>query len=130
MELSIKVKMSIYQCNIIATWRNQLVAAKKIIGEFSEAQLNLFMQEAELMSSVRPHGSFLKNDSLILGEHVVQFLGVALSPPCILTKYYPSGSVLSHFRTGRIQEWEIKLKIMRGVAAGMDHLHKEKVVHR
>ena len=66
----------------------------------------------------------------MFGENLVQFLGISLNPPCILTRYYPSGSALSHFKSGKLQDWKIKLKILCGIAAGMDHLHKEKVVHR
>jgi serine/threonine protein kinase len=52
-------------------WRNQHVAVKKVKGELSDAQLQNFKQEAELLSNLRPH------------RNVVLFLGVCLEPLCI-----------------------------------------------
>jgi hypothetical protein len=39
-----------------AKWRNQMVAVKRVIGEFTASQVEEFVSEADLMSKLRPHG--------------------------------------------------------------------------
>jgi serine/threonine protein kinase len=99
-------------------WRNQAVAVKKISGTFTAKQLDAFMAEAELMSKLRPH------------ENIIQFLGVVSSnPPAIVTKYYELGSLLQFLQNKSLAESTV-IGILKGISAGMTHLHTENVIHR
>jgi hypothetical protein len=40
--------------------RNQDVAVKRVIGEFTASQVDDFVSEADLMSKLRPHGKCLQ----------------------------------------------------------------------
>lgn len=65
-----------YGIVFLATWRMQKVAVKKIKEEgFTEKQMNDFTSEAQLYMTLRPH------------KNVVIFLGVTLTPLCIVTEY-------------------------------------------
>lgn len=99
-------------------WRNQTVAMKRIMGELTNEQLQDFLSEAELMSAILPH------------ENVVQLYGVVSQPPCIVLKYYPNGSLLSYLNSEKELSTRTMFTILKGIAAGCAHLHKEKIVHR
>jgi predicted Ser/Thr protein kinase len=99
------------------TWRNASVACKKILGDLQPKQLKEFFAEAELMSSLRPH------------ENVIQLLGISMNPPCIITKFYENGSLLNLLKKRELSLKE-NFKILKGIAAGMEHLHMEKIIHR
>jgi len=96
-------------------WRNQDVAVKKMLGTFSKQQFEAFLAEAEIMSKLRPH------------ENVIQFLGVSNSnPPAIVTKYYELGSLLQY----KVVEEATMIGVLKGIAAGVAHLHAENIIHR
>eukprot|EP01114_Cavostelium_apophysatum_P015196 TRINITY_DN4096_c0_g1_i1.p1 TRINITY_DN4096_c0_g1~~TRINITY_DN4096_c0_g1_i1.p1 ORF type:complete len:789 (+),score=95.98 TRINITY_DN4096_c0_g1_i1:134-2500(+) len=96
-------------------WRNQTVAVKKVKQGVDTTD---FMEEANLMLKLRPH------------ENVVQLLGVCSDPLCIVLKYYENGSLHRYLRNTASVAWNIKVGVMKGIAAGMAHLHAEKVIHR
>eukprot|EP01114_Cavostelium_apophysatum_P019655 TRINITY_DN6398_c0_g2_i2.p1 TRINITY_DN6398_c0_g2~~TRINITY_DN6398_c0_g2_i2.p1 ORF type:complete len:581 (+),score=69.96 TRINITY_DN6398_c0_g2_i2:508-2250(+) len=99
-----------------AEWRNQAVAVKQVKSEVNSDE---FLKEAHLMLSLRPH------------ENVIQLLGVVMSPNiCIVLRYCEGGSLLEYLRKEYEIAWNVKLEIMKGIAAGMSHLHREKIIHR
>jgi serine/threonine protein kinase len=95
------------------------VAAKYLSGSWDEAKVAEFEEEAGVMATLRPH------------DNVIQLLGVVLHPqPCIVTRYYSKGSLRSHLDGPKRFTWRTCLKVLRGVAAGLAHLHREGIVHR
>jgi len=100
------------------SWRNQQVAVKKVIGELSDAQLEAFSAEADLLSNLRPH------------RNVVLFLGVCIEPLCIVIEFYKNGSLLDYLHSSKPLTPKLTLNILQGIAAGMVHLHKEGIIHR
>jgi len=103
-------------------WRNAECAIKKmktIIG-LSDQILMDFRQEAQVMQKLRPH------------VNVVQWLATCTNPTiCIVTEYLAGGSLAQILVTNpETLSNNAKLKITRGVASGMLHLHMEQLVHR
>jgi len=96
-------------------WRNQEVAVKMMKGELAISE---FMEEAQLMLRLRPH------------DNVVLFLGVCKDPFCVVLKYYAMGSLYRYLKSEEPMKWGLQLKIMKGIAAGISHLHEEKIIHR
>jgi len=97
-------------------WRNVIVAVKKISSEFSTVEG--FLAEASLMCTLRPH------------DNVVQLLAVCSNPLAVVMKYYSNGSLLSYLHKSK-QLYRMEFfTILKGIAAGMNHLHREKIIHR
>jgi len=70
------------------------------------------------MCSLRPH------------DNVVQLLAVCSEPLCLVMKFYSNGALLHYIlKNKKIHRVELFL-IFKGIAAGMNHLHKEKIIHR
>jgi len=86
----------------------------------TEKELNDFESEASLMKSLRPH------------PNVVLLLGVALppNPLCIVTEYVENGSLWDYLASAAKIPLRQKIRFVRGIAAGMEHLHSENVIHR
>jgi len=58
-------------------------------------------------------------------------LGICMEPLCIVTDYYKNGSLLNYLEShGKELNNKQLMKILQGIAAGMSHLHVEKVIHR
>lgn len=71
------------------------------------------------MQTLRPH------------PNIAQFIGICYSPLSIITLYYQHGSLYSFLREhGDSLTITEKVKIMKGIAIGCDHLHREKLIHR
>jgi serine/threonine protein kinase len=106
------------------SWRMQPVAIKQLLisGEkMSESELAEFMGECELMMTLRPH------------KNVVLLLGVCCDPAlpfCLVTDYQANGSLHTLLKSDREIGWETTLRVLEGVAAGMYHIHEEKILHR
>lgn len=96
-------------------WRNIAVAVKLIITETNKDE---FLAEAELMHHMRPH------------ENVMQLLGVCSQPVAIVSKFYENGSLLDWIISGKEMGTSMIVKVLKGIAAGMHHLHEENVIHR
>jgi len=97
-------------------WRNVTVAVKKISSELTT--VGDFVAEASLMCNLRPH------------DNVVQLLAVCKEPPAVVMKFYANGSLLQYiYNTKRLTKIDF-FTILKGIAAGMNHLHREKIVHR
>jgi len=99
-------------------WRGKKVAVKKILNlDFNQQQIEDFAKEIKLMQNLRPH------------QNVVGLLGVVRSPLSIITTFYANGSLFSLFKNTQIELPQI-IKILKDVASGMLHLHREQIVHR
>lgn len=62
--------------------------------------------------------------------NVLQLFGICLTPLSIITRYYSNGSLLKYLHSNQPLNSSMLYKILSGIAAGMLHLHKEKIVHR
>mmetsp|Transcript_19817 Transcript_19817/g.27674 ORF Transcript_19817/g.27674 Transcript_19817/m.27674 type:complete len:892 (-) Transcript_19817:24-2699(-) len=101
-----------------ALWRKSEVAVKKLKAtDFNEKKLSDFLTEADLLMKLRPH------------TNVVQFQGVCLQPLCLIYEYLPMGNLYQFVRANEM-DLVFQAKILRGIAAGMLHLHSEKIIHR
>jgi serine/threonine protein kinase len=108
----------------IGQWRMSRVAVKQLLlrqDKMTDEQMAEFMGECELMMRLRPH------------KNVVLLLGVVIDPAqplCLVTDYQANGSLHSLLKSDRAIGWEMTLRILEGVAAGMYHIHEEKILHR
>jgi hypothetical protein len=106
----------------VGRWRDAEVAIKRLNSQLSEKELEDFRSEAKLMAALRPH------------PNVLQFLGICSKPGkplCIVSTYLPGGS-LYHLLRAKSSDLsdDAKVKLARGIAAGMQHLASERIVHR
>jgi len=86
----------------------------------SEKDLRDFKAEASVMARLRPH------------VNVVQFLGItsAPAPLCIVTEFMDQGSLYAYLHGDSKIDTNILMNLVKGIAAGMLHLHKEELIHR
>eukprot|EP01114_Cavostelium_apophysatum_P021104 TRINITY_DN7266_c0_g1_i1.p1 TRINITY_DN7266_c0_g1~~TRINITY_DN7266_c0_g1_i1.p1 ORF type:complete len:488 (-),score=59.73 TRINITY_DN7266_c0_g1_i1:14-1477(-) len=98
-----------------AVWRNHDVAVKKIRPDMNTDD---FLKEASILQHLRPH------------PNVIQLYGVCREPLCIIVQYYENGGLKEYLQTHPDIDWMTKVHIMKGIAAGLSHLHHEKIVHR
>ena len=108
-----------------------MVAIKKI-QNVTEAAIQEFLKEAELMRAIRPH------------SNVVQFLGICEAPLLIITgmffycscahnlEFMEKGSLYEFLRTPKGIQLEMaeQIELMKGIASGMYHLASEGIAHR
>jgi serine/threonine protein kinase len=113
-----------------ARWNGRIVAVKTLKGDdVTDAQVRELIGEAKLMARMQPHNNVL----LLIG--VVEEPNLAL-----VSELCANGSL--HHALQRCAEASSNpamrpplnevdmLRILRGTAAGMAHLHKEKIIHR
>eukprot|EP01119_Soliformovum_irregulare_P001719 TRINITY_DN1146_c0_g1_i1.p1 TRINITY_DN1146_c0_g1~~TRINITY_DN1146_c0_g1_i1.p1 ORF type:complete len:766 (-),score=186.35 TRINITY_DN1146_c0_g1_i1:107-2404(-) len=103
-----------------AKWKGNIVAVKQL-KEFESSgmtRVNEFLQEAQLMRSMRPH------------PNVVTYFGVSTDKSmCIITEFMEGGSLKTFFKLNPITV-DRAVKIMRDIATGMSHLESQKIVHK
>jgi len=104
-------------------WRGGTVAIKQLAFKdtMSAKDLADFRAEAKLMASLRPH------------VNVVQFLGITGGqyPLCIVTEFLDQGSLYGFLHGGDVKiDTNMMMTLVKGVAAGMLHLHREGLIHR
>jgi len=102
-------------------WRGGIVAIKQLLikGSLTDKELFDFKSEAAVMKRLRPH------------VNVVQFLGITSSPQlCIVTEFLEQGSLFHLIFSETKIDANILMNIVKGIAAGMMHLHREGIVHR
>jgi len=102
-------------------WRGGHVAIKQLIlrGVLSQNELQDFRSEAAVMKKLRPH------------VNVVQFLGITSTPQlCIITEYLDQGSLFHLVFSEAKVDAKTLMNVVKGIASGMLHLHREGLVHR
>ncbi|KAI8465776.1 MAG: kinase-like domain-containing protein [Monoraphidium minutum] len=129
-----------FGCVSFGYWNGTEVAIK----ELKPPNLNSGSQEASETSWNRRMMAELAKEVKILSglrhPHVVLFMGVTLSPPCIVTEYCARGSVYNVlFRARRDPAlaaqitWMRRVEMALGAAKGMLHLHAHRsdvLLHR
>jgi tRNA A-37 threonylcarbamoyl transferase component Bud32 len=84
-----------------------------------EDQLNEFKEEADFMMKLPPH------------PNVVALIGVTPPPNFwIVTEFLSRGSLYTLLHSAEKVHDSQQMNIIRGIAAGMAHLHAQKIVHR
>lgn len=84
-----------------------------------EDQLNEFKEEADFMMKLPPH------------PNVVALIGVTPPPNFwIVTEFLSRGSLYTLLHSAEKVLDSQQMNIIRGIAAGMAHLHAQKIVHR
>jgi serine/threonine protein kinase len=94
-------------------------AIKMLKGTFTDAQLQSFYDEVEIISRIPPH------------HNVVGFVGAIPDPLMIITEFCAAGSLHVFLKSGK-QPLSVaqELQIVRDIATGMEHLAANKIVHR
>jgi len=103
------------------TWRGGVVAIKRLIEtKMTKQDLADLKREADTMSRLRPH------------VNVVQFLGMTTFPQiCIVTEFLDAGSLYDFLHNSDQKlDSNLMMAIVKGIAAGMLHLHSEGIIHR
>jgi len=88
---------------------------------YTPKQLEDFLAEAEIFVHLRPH------------PNVLQCQGACVKPGrplCIVSEYLPGGSLYDYIAKNQEIEFYLKIRWLKGIAAGMVHLHAEGIVHR
>eukprot|EP01119_Soliformovum_irregulare_P018057 TRINITY_DN5472_c0_g1_i2.p1 TRINITY_DN5472_c0_g1~~TRINITY_DN5472_c0_g1_i2.p1 ORF type:complete len:1076 (+),score=303.21 TRINITY_DN5472_c0_g1_i2:3249-6476(+) len=105
-----------------AKWRNAACVVKEMkVNSEDKLAMKDFLREAHNMKRLRPH------------PNVTDLLGVCTAPEkpiCIITEYLSEGSLSELISAGKINiDAKLALNIAKDVAAGMAHLHEEKILH-
>ncbi|PRP84423.1 putative LRR receptor-like serine/threonine-protein kinase [Planoprotostelium fungivorum] len=103
-----------------AAWRELSVAVKQIKSEHvTREQVESFLKEVAILQNLRPH------------PNLVMFIGMTIPPQplTMITEFCDGGSMYDYIRKNPT-DLSLKMKWINGIALGMLHLHKEKVVHR
>ncbi len=103
------------------TWRKHTeVAIKQLMsnGISSDAKEE-FDEEIKVMMRLR-------------SPNIIQFYGYCPSPKhCIVMEYMPNGSLFNVLKdTKQPLDWSIRIRIAIDIAAGLNFLHHEKIMHR
>jgi serine/threonine protein kinase len=117
-ELKFKEKLGMGSSGVVhkGVWRAITVAIKQnMIFDSKE-----FLKEAELMKTLRPH------------KNIVQIYGVCIQEDkaTIVMEFVKGGSLLQLLQQKPQLPLDQIIKIVKGTAAGMNHLHAEGIVHR
>eukprot|EP01117_Protostelium_nocturnum_P010070 TRINITY_DN3593_c0_g1_i4.p1 TRINITY_DN3593_c0_g1~~TRINITY_DN3593_c0_g1_i4.p1 ORF type:complete len:384 (+),score=90.75 TRINITY_DN3593_c0_g1_i4:3338-4489(+) len=103
-----------------ANWRGMEVAVKQIKSEnVNEQELRDFLHEVALIQGLGSH------------PNVVLFMGITFPPQplSMVLEFCEGGSLHSYVRNNQVS-MEQQMTFVRGIAKGMLHLHKEKIIHR
>jgi serine/threonine protein kinase len=102
----------------LGKWRAAPVALKFCKNK---GKLDEFINEMKLMLELPPH------------PNIVQLFGVSLNgpQPIIIMEYCAGGSLDNLlFDSNTNLSTEQKIRLIRGIALGMQHLHKHNIIHR
>jgi Protein tyrosine and serine/threonine kinase len=102
------------------SYKGMDIAVKMLKPDFTEAQLESFYKEVEVIAKVPPH------------EFVVGFVGATPDPFLIATEFCGQGSLVRFLRSKRTASLtpNQELRILADIAEGMAHLASNKIVHR
>jgi serine/threonine protein kinase len=100
-----------------AEWNGTAVAVKSLL-EFSHSQLESFVKEMQVLARLRH-------------PNVLMILGMVLEQrhQCLVSEFCSGGSLHGYIHGHRLS-WENKIHIARQVAAAMEYLHSQSVLHR
>eukprot|EP01089_Gocevia_fonbrunei_P002933 TRINITY_DN12799_c0_g1_i2.p1 TRINITY_DN12799_c0_g1~~TRINITY_DN12799_c0_g1_i2.p1 ORF type:complete len:285 (-),score=57.06 TRINITY_DN12799_c0_g1_i2:23-877(-) len=105
-------------------WRGASVAVKKLMGTLGQKEMEEIFKESTMLERLCHH------------PHVVSYIGIVKKPDvCLVTQWYPKGSIhdilimISKGEEKRMP-WKTWVRMARDAAAGILHLHREKVIHR
>ena len=119
-----------------ASWRRTDVALK-VLGD-KHGDLNLSDEDVEAL------GQELVEEASLMAElrhpNIVQFLGICISPPCLVTEFCCRGSLTALLRQAKTKPekaieltWSRRLGVLADAARGMLYLHSNTpfaVLHR
>ena len=119
-----------------ARWRRTEVAFKALGGKHGVLALSA--------SDLEALGRELEKEASLMAElrhpNIVQFLGICVSPPCLVTEFCARGSLTALLREARESttmaaqlSWSRRLSLLTGAARGVLYLHSNKphaVLHR
>jgi len=94
-------------------WNNCEVAVKRMHGTVSKADITIFGHEAQTMMALRH-------------PNIVSIFGFCPLPVMIVMEYMSKGSLFNVLATTKLS-FNVKLKILLHTAAGMGHLHGQKL---
>jgi serine/threonine protein kinase len=112
-----------------AKWRKAVVAVKVC------TDMDLDLKNDEVLDEIRQEASLMEH----LGHHpnIISFLGACTEGEhfALVTEYCAYGSLYDLLISGKTKpsqevDRELILKMLRGAARGIMHLHQERVVHR
>jgi len=100
-------------------WEGVQVAIK-VCSTVEQKQLNEFITEAKLMLNLRPH------------PFVLQILGISVDGPypAMILEFCDGGSLDKLVYSNAPISYNQVYNIMKGIALGMHHLHKSRIIHR
>jgi len=104
------------------SWGDKAVAIKEVKGTDKEA-LRQLLDEGQKLVNIPPH------------DNLVTFYGVCDDPPAIILQFCDDGSLLDRLYGPRANDkpaltHDELVAIATGVARGLHHLHRERVIHR
>lgn len=101
------------------TFNGKPVAIKTIQGQPTPAALKEFSEEANLLGGIPVH------------PNVVQFIGITQNPLMLVTELVKGGALDSRLKPEKppVRWWDV-LKWAQGIAQGIQHLHKNGILHR
>eukprot|EP01114_Cavostelium_apophysatum_P018139 TRINITY_DN5544_c0_g1_i4.p1 TRINITY_DN5544_c0_g1~~TRINITY_DN5544_c0_g1_i4.p1 ORF type:complete len:306 (+),score=67.20 TRINITY_DN5544_c0_g1_i4:223-1140(+) len=99
------------------TWRSTPVAVKKF-KDMDPKTTEEFEKEFQLMRDLKYHAN------------VLQMYGMCTAPLALVTEYIEKGSLWSFLESSEPLSDGVRMKIIVGIARGMNFLHYENVIHR
>ncbi|KAL4431452.1 hypothetical protein ABPG75_006708 [Micractinium tetrahymenae] len=132
---------------LLAKWRETLVAAKVLLtagdAATAAAAAAASSSDSSAVSLSSPTIEALQKEAGLMAAlrhpNVVQFIGVCISPPAVVTEFCSRGSLLDVLRLARASEqaaaaltWVRRLSMALDAAKGMLYLHAHSppVIHR
>lgn len=113
-------------------WRGMDVAVKQVNATLDPKMISEFLEEAEILTQLRPHGMLhylVKIHPTFIVENVLQVLGVSQNPLMIVTRFYANGNLKIYLQQHELPRNEM-IRTLIGIAAGMEHLEREKIGQR
>jgi len=105
-----------------ATWRGTTIAVKRFYRQKATEQTLLELRKESVLMSQLRH------------PNVLLFLGACIVPPnlCVVTEYMNKGCVGDLLRSPAPLSWTQRIKMIKGIAQGMNYLHSctPPVIHR
>eukprot|EP01118_Nematostelium_gracile_P009114 TRINITY_DN3053_c0_g1_i8.p1 TRINITY_DN3053_c0_g1~~TRINITY_DN3053_c0_g1_i8.p1 ORF type:complete len:246 (+),score=65.61 TRINITY_DN3053_c0_g1_i8:3-740(+) len=102
----------------MARWGTQVVAVKQLnVGKSDQDSKIAFFSEFDIMRKMEPH------------PNVLQFCGIIQDPLMIVTEYCENGNLSEYLESNAAIDLKKKILILKSIAAGMNHLSQQRIVH-